>query len=52
MCLERTRIIFAIENEMSKSERGNPRNKFYLDIDGHRYLQIIENSKDKIEKPK
>lgn len=41
--LERARIIMAIENEMTTSERKNPRNKYFVEIAGDRYLQIYDN---------
>lgn len=43
--LERTRIIFSIEREMNAEERANPKNKYYVDIDGARYMQILDNEK-------
>lgn len=41
--LERARIIMAIENEMTTAERKNPRNKYFVEISGDRYLQIYAN---------
>jgi len=40
--LERARIVFAIENEMSTKERNLPTNKYWTNIDGERYLQVEE----------
>ena len=40
--LERARIVFAIENEMSNEERNLPSNKYWTNIDGERYLQVEE----------
>jgi hypothetical protein len=40
--LERARIVFAIENEMSNDERNLPTNKYWTNIDGERYLQVEE----------
>ncbi|CAF2968451.1 unnamed protein product [Rotaria sp. Silwood2] len=39
--LERARIVFAIENEMSTDERMLDENKYWTNVDGKRYLQII-----------
>ncbi|CAF1156051.1 unnamed protein product [Adineta steineri] len=44
--LERARIIFAIENEMSIDERILDKNKYWTNVDGQRYLQIEEIDKD------
>ncbi|CAF1042683.1 unnamed protein product [Rotaria sordida] len=45
--LERARIVFAIENEMETEERILPRNKYWTNVDGERYLQVEEvNEKD------
>ncbi|CAF1179198.1 unnamed protein product [Adineta steineri] len=44
--LERARIIFAIENEMSIDERMLDKNKYWTNVDGQRYLQIEEIDKD------
>lgn len=44
--LERARIIFAIENEMSWEERKSDKNKYWTTIDGQRYLQVEEIDKD------
>ncbi|CAF1031094.1 unnamed protein product [Rotaria sordida] len=38
--LERARIVFAIENEMSTDERKLDKNKYWTNVDGQRYLQI------------
>lgn len=43
--LERARVIMAIENEMTTEERKNPRNKYFVEIAGERYLQIYDNDK-------
>lgn len=40
--LERARIVFAIENEMSTEERDSPTNKYWTNIDDERYLQVEE----------
>jgi hypothetical protein len=40
--LERARIVFAIESEMSTEERDSPTNKYWTNIDGERYLQVEE----------
>ena len=39
--LERSRIIFAIEHEISHEERGKPSNKYWSVINGKRYLQVM-----------
>ena len=40
--LERARIVFAIENEMTTEERNLPTNKYWTNIDDERYLQVEE----------
>ena len=40
--MERARIVFAIENEMSTEERNLPGNKYWTNVDGERYLQVEE----------
>ncbi|CAF1277507.1 unnamed protein product [Adineta steineri] len=40
--LERARIVFAIENEMTTEERNLPSNKYWTNVDGERYLQVEE----------
>lgn len=40
--MERARIVFAIENEMSTADRDLPTNKYWTNIDGERYLQVEE----------
>ena len=40
--LERARIVFAIENEMSTEERNLTTNKYWTNIDDERYLQVEE----------
>jgi hypothetical protein len=40
--LERARIVFAIENEMSTEERNLTANKYWTNVDGERYLQVEE----------
>jgi hypothetical protein len=40
--LERARIVFAIENEMTTEERNLPTNKYWTNVDGERYLQVEE----------
>jgi hypothetical protein len=40
--LERARIVFAIESEMSTDERNLPTNKYWTIIDNERYLQVEE----------
>ena len=40
--LERARIVFAIENEMSTEERNLTTNKYWTNVDGERYLQVEE----------
>ena len=40
--MERARIVFAIENEMSTEERDSPKNKYWTNIDDERYLQVEE----------
>jgi len=44
--LERARIVFAIENEMSTDERKLDENKYWTNVDGERYLQVEEVDKD------
>jgi len=44
--LERARIIFAVENEMSPEERKEPRNSYFFTMDGKRYMQINEVQED------
>ncbi|CAF4861122.1 unnamed protein product, partial [Rotaria sp. Silwood2] len=38
--LERARIVFAIESEMDNEQRILPRNKYWTNVDGERYLQV------------
>lgn len=40
--MERARIVFAIENEMTAKERDSPGNKYWTNIDDERYLQVEE----------
>ncbi len=40
--LERARIVFAIENEMSMEERNLTTNKYWTNVDEERYLQVEE----------
>lgn len=40
--MERARIVFAIENEMSADERSSETNRYWTNIDGERYLQVEE----------
>lgn len=40
--MERARIVFAIENEMSTEERTLEQNKYWTNVDGERYLQVEE----------
>ncbi len=40
--MERARIVFAIESEMSTDERNLPTNKYWTNVDGERYLQVEE----------
>ena len=40
--LERARIVFAIENEMSTEERNLSTNKYWTNVDDERYLQVEE----------
>ena len=40
--LERARIVFAIENEMTTEERTLPSHKYWTNVDGERYLQVEE----------
>jgi hypothetical protein len=40
--LERARIVFAIENEMSTEERNLGTNKYWTNVDNERYLQVEE----------
>lgn len=40
--MERARIVFAIESEMSTDERNLPANKYWTEIDDERYLQVEE----------
>ncbi|CAF0801749.1 unnamed protein product [Adineta ricciae] len=40
--LERARIVFAIESEMSTEERNLQANKYWTNVDGERYLQVEE----------
>ncbi len=44
--MERARIIFAIENEMTIDERKLDANKYWTNVDGERYLQVEEVDKD------
>jgi hypothetical protein len=44
--LERSRIIFAIEHEMSREERNSTENKYWSLIDGKRYLQVMVEERD------
>ncbi len=44
--MERARIVFAIENEMSTDERKLDANKYWTNIDGERYLQVEEIDKN------
>jgi hypothetical protein len=44
--LERARVVFAIENEMSTEERNLDANKYWTNVDGERYLQVEEVDKD------
>jgi transient receptor potential cation channel subfamily V protein 5 len=48
--LERARIIFAIENEMSSTERDDPNNKYWTTVDGHRFLASIEVNEEHFKK--
>lgn len=48
--LERARIVFAIENEMSSEEREDPRNKYWTNVDGARFLQVLEVRPDHFKK--
>lgn len=38
--MERARIVFAIEGEMSTEERDSDQNKYWTNIDDERYLQV------------
>ncbi|CAF1392106.1 unnamed protein product, partial [Didymodactylos carnosus] len=40
--LERARIVYAIENEMSTEDRNLETNKYWTNVDGERYLQVEE----------
>lgn len=40
--MERARIVFAIESEMSTDERNLSTNKYWTNVDGERYLQVEE----------
>jgi len=40
--LERARIVYAIENEMSTEDRNLDKNKYWTNVDGQRYLQVEE----------
>jgi len=44
--LERARIIFAIENEMSATERNLKENRYWTMVDNERYLQAQEVNSD------
>ncbi len=44
--MERARIVFAIENEMSTDERKLDANKYWTNVDGERYLQVEEIDKN------
>ncbi len=44
--MERARVVFAIENEMSTEERNLDANKYWTNVDGERYLQVEEVDKD------
>lgn len=39
--LERARIVFAIESEMSSQERQQQVNKYWTLVNGKRYLQVM-----------
>ena len=44
--LERARIIFAIEHEISHEERGKPANKYWSVIGNARFLQVMVKDPD------
>jgi len=44
--LERARIVFAIESEMSNEERKLEANKYWTNVGSERYLQVEEVDKD------
>src|SRR5689334_3407355 len=44
--LERARIIFAIENEMTSGERSSVENKYWTLVNGERFLQVLEVNPD------
>eukprot|EP01012_Entosiphon_sulcatum_P056654 TRINITY_DN80352_c0_g1_i1.p1 TRINITY_DN80352_c0_g1~~TRINITY_DN80352_c0_g1_i1.p1 ORF type:complete len:802 (-),score=104.63 TRINITY_DN80352_c0_g1_i1:4-2382(-) len=44
--LERARIIFSLENEMSPETRSHPKNVYWTEMDGKRYMPVLENSNE------
>ncbi len=40
--MERTRIVLAIENDMSTDDRKLDANKYWTNVEGERYLQVEE----------
>lgn len=43
---ERARTVFAIEREMSFQERSEPRNQYWIEIDGARFVQVEDFDKE------
>ena len=39
---QRARISFSLEAEMRPEERSDPRNKYWVDVGGQRFLQVME----------
>jgi len=50
--LERARIVFAIEHEMGDEERAKPENKYWTEVNGQRYLQVLVEDPNHFRKPK
>jgi ankyrin repeat protein len=50
--LERARIIFAIENEMTSEERNSTENKYWTSVKGERFLQVLEVNPDHFKSEK
>jgi len=48
--LERARIIFAIEREMTSEERHKGENKYWTTVNGERFLQVLEINPDHFQK--
>ncbi len=50
--LERARIIFAIENEMSFEQRNDEKTRYWLERQEKRYIQILDIDKTHFQKKK